>query len=409
MSVVEKQVIFIMFAMGILGGLGCYIWYRRKRPACDQTTETRPLATTDCGEPMAEQHNAERNDVRKDNLSAKPAEVSLQKTTDITTSPSQTLVKKKARPRHQLSIYLPPNARDEATSKQRHSPTANAHPKRTSVGTSSLPTTPLEKDNQPQAIQLPADVKYIVTVHIPLWLISRFIGRQGCSIKSLTQLSGAQFKIPRHPFTESSHTSCNIIGSTKQIESALGLIHQRFPEVALPRHSNLKLFHEPKRNPIVKEPQHSLNNGITPAKLPSTQFLASVSHINSLSSIWVHIVSSSDKPCPWQVLYEKMNTAYEFASGYSVECGEEDDVEGVPVTKGELYAVRTAEGDFARGLVKEVLSIDNGDTKYRVFLVDFGTHIDVTAERLVSLRYTLNVCSVNIPCIVGNIAWNLAN
>ena len=59
-----------------------------------------------------------------------------------------------------------------------------------------------------------------------------------------------------------------------------------------------------------------------------------------------------------------------------------DNVESVPVTKGEFYAVRTAEGDFARGLVKEALSTDNGDTKYRVFLVDFGTHIDVTAERL---------------------------
>ena len=371
MSVVEKQVIFIMFAMGILGGLGYYIWYRRKRPACYQT---KPLATTDSVEHrqasvdgMADenQHSTERNNVREDNLSAKLAEVSLQKTTNITMSPSQAAVQKKARPRRQLGICLPPHARDEsATNKQRHSPTAIAHP----------PHTPIS----------PADVKYIVTVHIPLWLVSKFIGRQGCSIKSMIQLSGAEFKIPRHSFAESSHTSCNIIGSTKQIESALGLIRQRFPEVTLPRHSNMKLFHEPKHDPIAKEPQCFVTNGITPAKVPSTQFLASVSHVDSLSSIWIHVVSSSDA-CPWQVLYEKMNTAYEFASGCS---SQEDDDEGMAVTKGEFYAVRTAEGDFARGLVKEVVSTDNGDTKYSVFLVDYGNHINVTADRLVPLRCT---------------------
>ena len=385
MSVVEKQVIFIMFAMGILGGLGYYIWYRRKRLSCDHT-QPLPIDSVEPREEprparvnlMADENrqNAERNDVREDEekLSAK---FSLQKSSDHF---SQSPVRKKARPRRQLGIYLPPHARDDAaTCKQRDSPMANAHHTKMSVNNSdsSLPI-PLEKANQPHTPVLPADVKYIISVQIPLWLVSRFIGRQGCSIKSLTQLSGAEFKVPRHPFTESSHTSCNITGSTKQIEAALALISQRFPEVTLPHHSNLKLFHGPRRKPMPKKPQYSVNNQITPAIIPSTQFLASVSHIDSLSSIWLH-VNSSDV-CPYQVLYEKMNTAYEFASGCSVECSEEDNNE---VTKGEYYAVRTSEG-FRRGLVKST----DGNTRHIIFLVDCGNHVNVTADRLVPLRCT---------------------
>ena len=384
MSVVEKQVIFIMFAMGILGGLGYYIWYRRKRLVCGHTEPLSKPDSVEASQARVEQmadKNREYNDTRardkdEDNLSAKLAEFSLQKTSDD--NPSKSPVRQRAR--RQLGIYLPPPARiassEAKTSKQQQSH-ENAH---SNVSSSSLPTTPLEKASQSHTPISPADMKYIVTVQVPLWLVSRFIGRQGCSVKSLTQLSGAEFKVQRHTFTERSHTSCNITGSVKQIEAALGLISQRFPEVTLPNHPNMRVFqsrHKPAAKPCA---QHSINNGITPGVIPFTQFLASVSYMDSLASIWVHCVNTSEV-CPWQVLYEKMNTAYSFASG----CSSEEDDEGVTVTKGQFYAIRTDRGDFVRGLVKEV-STDCSDTEYSVFLVDYGNHVTVTADRLIPLR-----------------------
>ena len=383
MPVIGKQVILIMFAMGMLGGLGCYIWYRRKREECDRA-QSLP---TDSAEPpvstrvdfMAEQDAGVHKD--EENLSAKIEEISLQQTNKSnSSSPTPTRTKSRRR----LGIYLPPRPRatssgDAATSKQPCPQLTNTNPKKTPV-TSSLPATPVEKTDPPphNPAETPTDVKYIVTVLIPLWLISRFIGRQGCSIKSMTQLSGAEFRVQRQPFVESSHTVCDVTGSTKQIKAALDLIKQRFPEVTLD--SNVKLFHGSKLGLPQKELNPSINNGV----MSSTQFLATVSHVDSLASIWIHFVDASDAICPWQILYDKMNRVYAFASARSVEC---DDDEEALITKGQLYAVKTVDGNFARGLVKEILSTDNGGTAYRILLIDYGNCVDINAERLIPLRY----------------------
>lgn len=215
--------------------------------------------------------DTEQDDIKdkgEENLSAKGADILLQKTSK--NNSIHTPVQRKSR--RQLGIYLPPHARspasnEVATSKQPQSPLENAHPKKTFVRSSSLQAAPI----QPDPLASPADVKYIVTVQIPLWLISRFIG-QGCSIKSLKQVSGAEIWVLRHP-SECSHAMCNITGSTEQIEAALKLIGQRFPEMTLPNHTNMKLFHALRHKPIAKEP---VSSGIAPAVIPSKQFRMSI-------------------------------------------------------------------------------------------------------------------------------------
>ena len=429
MPVIEKQVIFIMFAMGILGGLGCYIWYRRKREECDRAPRRAQSLPTDSAElPVSNRmdlmadikqrdaclHKDEENlsaqslptdsaeppistrvdlmaDIKQldagvhedeENLSAKIEEISLQRANE-SNSISQAPAKTKSHRR--LGIYLPPRPRaasssDAATINQPCSHLTNANAKKTPVS-SSLPATPVERIDRSTHTpsEIPADVKYIVSVQIPLWLISRFIGKQGYSIKSMRQLSGAEFRVQRNLFVESSHTLCEITGSTKQIKAALDLIKQRFPEVTLD--PNMKLFHGPKKKMPQKEPYHSINDGVT----SFTQFSARVSHVDSLASIWIHFVDSSNAVCPWQMLYEKMNRVYAFASACSVECDED---EAAVITNGQLYAVKTIEGNFSRGLVKEILSTDDGGTTYRILLIDYGNCIDVNAERLIPLRYS---------------------
>lgn len=383
---IEKQVIFIMFTMGIVGGLGCYIWYRRK-----QLPDKNMERDRDRRDGIKEtQRNAEEKAKDDDDESA------------AVHNSSQKLHKKTiSRSSRPLAVYVPPHARTTPrgrglTSKQPHPRVLNAHSKEKSMSSSSLPATHLEKvpaKKQPHPPMSSADADYIVTIKIPLWLISRFIGKQGCMVKSLRQLSGADFKVIRNPVTECSHTSCNIIGSRKQIEAALKLIGQRFPEVTLPNCSNMKLFHGSRHKPVVKQQQHQVHSGIAPAVIPPTPFLAFISHIDSLSSIWIHVVDSSG-PCPWQELHEKMVSTYTFASSL-------EEIETVNVIgQGQFYAVRTDDDNFARGVVKEVHT-DNGE--YVVFLVDFGKHITSTGDKLIPLRYTLYVFYVPYVYTCGRI------
>ena len=66
----------------------------------------------------------------------------------------------------------------------------------------------------------------------------------------------------------------------------------------LPNNPNMKLFHGPRHKPPVTKQQQSVCNGIAPSITPSTPFIASISNINSLNSIWIQIVNPSG-PCPW--------------------------------------------------------------------------------------------------------------
>lgn len=422
MSIMEKQIVFIMLTVGIVGGLSYYVWYRRKRlqPLSNSRSNSiensvEPRVDTMADANKQNKHSEDDYDAAKDeeDLSAK---LGLQKNSESSEShenfadddnstrsaDNNTMLIKKpvgkrfvSNSRHQLAIYVPPSARatspeEVLTYKQPHPPMLNAHCKKKS---SSLPTTPSEKasgNRQPHPSTSPVAIEYIVTITIPLWLVSRFIGKQGCGVKSLSQLSGAEFRVLRHPVSNCSHTLCNIIGSKTQIGTALDLIGRRFPEVTVPNYSNMKLFHGSRHKPAtISKKQHPVCNGITQAVIPATKFFASVSHIESLSSVWLHVVNSS-APCPWQELYERMNSTYNFASA----CGEYSKDEGVPVN--QFYAVRTEEGDFARGLVKEVVnsSIHNDDKVYKVMLVDRGNHINVTSDKLVPLR-----CVCRIMCV----------
>lgn len=409
MSAVEKQVIIIMFAMGIIGSLGYYIWYRRKQLASSRgqlsgQPSSKPLSNS--VEPevgprhaclMDESPLEHGNDGSKNLSTVKLQENSDEKLpnsdndarmtdtnlTGVAGEHKKSVRKKSAsQPRRALDVYVPPPARpshpeDSLTSKQPHPP---LHPKKKSRSSSSLLTKPIEKVSVNKQPHPPAEPSYIVSIHIPLWLVSRFIGKQGCTIKSLKQFSGAELHVQRNTITESSHTSCNITGSEKQIEAALNLIKLHFPEVTLPNHPNMKLFHRPRHKPVSKMRQHSVYNGIPPAVIPSKTFLASISHINSLSSIWVYVVSNSSdpEPSPWEKLDKKMNSAYSFADACDSECS------AVTITKGQFYAVRTAEDGFARGIVKEV---HDGGRLYTIFLVDFGNCIIVDGNNLISLRY----------------------
>ena len=381
MSIIERQVIFIVFTMGIVGGLGYYIWYRRKRLACI----VDPMAERNVGHSdTISDHSVDKDE---ENLSV---EISMQKNSIAlethrnseedakyeNCTESEAVQKKCVSSRSRaLAMYLPPHARTEGLTSN-HAGTF-ADPKKKSA----LP----EAKEQPHSPILPADTNFIVTIKIPLWLVSRFIGKQGCNVKSLTQLCGADFRVMRNPGAECSHTSCNVVGSTKQIQAALNLIRQRFPEVTLPNSPYMKLFHGSRHKPFTKQQQHrqkSMCNGIVPTAIPLKPFLATVSHIESLSSIWVCVYKSSGS-CPWQELHEKINSTYTFASTCSWEVSEEcDNV----IDLGQCYAVTVDENNFARGIVKNVLPTRNGSKSYSVFLVDHGKHIDVTGDKLIPLR-----------------------
>jgi len=417
----EKKVILIMLTVGIIGGISYYAWYRRKRLAYAQSSsnsvensvEPRVNAMEDASEKSVEYINDDNYDADKDeeDLSAKLEEFSLQKNgeglesyeTDAagvqTRSADDDItmhdcIKKPVKrcvshSRSPLAVYIPPPARAtspdgrRATCKQPHPP-MDVHCKKQLVNS---PTKPSKKsiNTQPHP-STPAAEEYILTITIPLWLVSKFVGKRGCSIKSLTQLSGAECRVLRHPVSDCSHTLCNIVGSKKQIWAALDLISQRFPEVTLPNYPNMKSFHRSRHKPAtISKKQHSVCTGIPPAVIPSTQFFASISHINSLSSIWVHVVNSS-APCPWQELYEQMNSTYTFASACE-ECSEDDEV----VSVNQFYAVKTAEGNFARGLVK---GLNSDDKLYKVMLVDHGNHINVTSDKLVQLRCACRIITI---------------
>ena len=381
LSVMERQVIFIIFTMGIVGGLGYYIWYRRKR-----------LASVD---PMAECNIERHDDVSDQNVEKdSPVTASLQKSNknieshrndegDVNSAKSENCsenctasgsVQRKSHRSRAVALYLPQHARTERTNNQPDQP-------------SDLKKKAITKE-QPCPPVLPADTNFIVTLKLPLWLVSRFIGKQGCNVKSMTQMCGADFRVMRNPGAECSHTSCNVIGSVKQIEAALNLIRQRFPEVKLPNYPHMKLFHGTRHKPFTKQQQHSQHSictEIVPTAIPPKPFLATVSHVDSLSSIWVLVFKSSGS-CPWLELNEKMNSTYTFASGCSWEFSEE--TENV-ISLGQYYAVSVDENAFVRGIVKNILPTRNGCKLYTVFLLDHGNHIDVPGDKLIPLRYTI--------------------
>ena len=375
-----RQVIFVILTMGIVGGLGYYIWYRRKRLAC-----VDPMAESECTVEPNDDVSDHSVDKDKKDSSIK---ASLQKSNKMLKShrndeenakhesnSASSSVQRKSRRSRALAMYLPPHAQTERTSKQPDPPSDKKKPE--------IPELPEAKE-QPHPPALPADTNFIVTIKLPLWLVSRFIGRQGCNVKSLTQMCGADFRVMRNPGAECSHTACNVVGSEKQIEAALNLIRQRYPEVTLPNHPYMKLFHGSRHKSFTKQQQHSQHSictEILPTRIPPKPFLASVSHVDSVSSIWVRVFKSSGS-CPWQEFNEKMNSTYTFASTCSWEFSEE--IENV-IALGQYYAVSIDENAFARGIVKNILP----SKLYTVFLVDHGSHIDVSGDKLFRLRYII--------------------
>ena len=408
MSVMKQQIIFIVFAMGIIGLSYYYIWHRRKRIACSGPSssfsgfDSVTSSIEPCVDVMAGKKKDYIEDDKDEDLSLHESSLETdqneidnectvpsenRKLTNFANVNSQKLVPKKSasQPRRSLAVYVPPPARTSSTkhvssSKQPHPPSLNAHPKNMSFSSSSTPVKKSSKQSRPP--MLPATTDYIVTIKIPLWLVSRFIGKQGCGIKSLKQLSGAEFRVLRHPATNCSHTLCNIIGSARQIEVALESVSKRFPEVTLPHNPSMRLFrHNNTQRQIPKKCQDAEYVEIPPAIIPSSPFLASISHIDSLSSIWIHVADMSGSS-PWQELYEKINSTYTFASSMCNECHEESQI-----IVGHFYAVRIDEGNFARGIVEEVVLTDIGEKTYLVMLIDNGKHItNVTTDRLIPLR-----------------------
>ncbi|XP_065890469.1 A-kinase anchor protein 1, mitochondrial-like isoform X2 [Dysidea avara] len=313
--------------------------------------------------------------------SGKPTDATIIVSDSEDVDPSTPL--KPARSRKPQAVYVPPPARPMPRKHEQPRPPMSSAP-------ASSP------------------IAFITTIKIPLWLVKRFIGRQGEGIKSLRHSSGAELKVPRNRRVNCSHTACNISGSVHEIETALSLINQRFPEINIPQYPTFKPFYGTQKKPAVKE-SPKICTRIPAAIVPSTPFFAYLSHVQSLSSLWLQIASPMS-PCPWHELYTKLNSTYSFVN--SDVCEDDDDSDDDEVTHGlvgEYCAVKTSSGGFVRGHVKGLVSADSSSHStasfvYSVYLVDHGNYVNVTGSRLTPLRTThMELPAQAIHCCMANI------
>jgi len=416
-TMIDRRIVLLTITLGAVGGLGYFIWCRRRRAAFKNQEDQ---------EQQAPEHEPELMQLDKKDHDQLAEPVVVERdcevvTSDITKSPSVTEL-----------LSLSSSATSDSSDSPMQLEASQSSLQQENIGTEdsedtviiisdseddtdcSIPVKPVRSRKPPAHVYVPpparpmprkreqpsppvssslaaSPVAFITTIKIPLWLVKRFIGKQGEGIKSLRQLSGAELRVPRSKRANCSHTICNISGSVSDIETALSLISQRFPEINIPRYPTYKPFYGTQSKAAVRE-FPKVCTRIPAAVVPSTPFFAYLSHVQSPTSIWLQVASPMS-PCPWHELYTKLNSTYSFINSHISD--DEDDDEVAHGLVGEYCAVKTNSGGFVRGHVKGLVSAHSSSGSasnfvYSVYLVDHGNYVNVTGSRLTPLRYINN-------------------
>jgi len=418
-----RRFIFLTIVLGAIGSLGILIWYRRRRlPTKEQGVQTdlervREQERPDEDNDRVEDHAVESMHLEQDcdcdiiatsndldKISKSPSSPELISLSSSVTSDSsnapQVEIGQLSSPKETIDSGKPSDTviiLSDSEDVDCSTPLKLAHSRKPQAIYLPPPARPIPRKHEqprPHMSSAPAvsPVAFITTIKIPLWLVKRFIGKQGEGIKSLRQLSGAELKVPRNRRTNCSHTICSISGSVNEIETALSLINQRFPEINIPRYPAFKPFYGAQNKAAMKE-SPKVCTRIPAAIVPSAPFFAYLSHVQSLSSLWLQVASPMS-PCPWHELYTKLNSTYSFVNNDACEDDDIDDDEESHGLVGEYCAVKTSSGGFVRGHVKGLVSVDSSSRSaanfvYSVYLVDHGNYVNVTGSRLTPLRYNV--------------------
>lgn len=219
------------------------------------------------------------------------------------------------------------------------------------------------------------------TVHLPIDIVGRFIGRQGRNIKSLMSESGAQIHVQQKNLgKDASLVPCVIQGTPQQISSALDLVMLRHPEVTLSPH------HFPSVPLYVKGTSYkdtesgkdttSWDHVLKSFSTPSSSFLAIVTYIEKLNRVWLVPYSSTQL---LEDLHHSMSRSY-------LSCKTNETRSDVNLIN-KYCSVRVSDEYWLRGHV--VKEIEEG-LSYEVKLMDYGSSVIVTLASIRPLRY----CSI---------------
>jgi len=426
----DRRFIFLSIVLGAIGSLGGFIWYRRRKLHSKEQKDLEQVQEQMQDDDQVENQVVEPVNLEQacdimaspnelDEISKSPSSTELVSLNSITSDSTQLEIVQPSLPQETIStedsekpletVVIVSDSEDNDCS----APLKLVHNRKPQAIYVPPPARPIpiftKKQEQPRPPKSSAPavspVAFITTIKIPLWLVKRFIGKQGEGIKSLRQSSGAELKVPRNRRTNCSHTICSISGSVNEIETALSLISQRFPEINIPRYPAFKPFYGTQNKPAVKE-SPKVCTRIPAAIVPSTPFFAYLSHVQSLSSLWLQVASPMS-PCPWHELYTKLNSTYSFANNDACE-GDDTDDDDDEVSRGlvgEYCAVQTSSGGFVRGHVKGLVSADSSSHStanfvYSVYLVDHGNYVNVTGSRLTPLRYNIRFLCCTILQLV---------
>ena len=224
-----------------------------------------------------------------------------------------------------------------------------------------------------------------VVIQIPRDLVGRFIGKQGRNIKALmadssgTHIYVNQKNIPKDAVI----VPCHVQGNSQQVEQALHLIADKFPDIELPSHLDSESFttHPPVPSPLFGTPGHngeSWDVELKPAVIPTSQFKGMVSYIENLNHLWLVTCSGNSV---LDELHQSMSYTYCYASvlgNSSVQVGEEDSE-----LLGKYCAVRVSDIHWLRGQISK-FGEDGGN--YEVQLVDYGSMVVVPSSAIRPLR-----------------------
>ena len=219
------------------------------------------------------------------------------------------------------------------------------------------------------------------TIHLPLDVIGRFIGRQGRNIKSLMTESGAQIHVQqKNVDKEASTVPCIIQGTQAQISKALDIICIRHPEISIP-------LSMPYQSPTTFTPsiapaissvppatasEASWDYQLNRATIPTSTFLAIVTYIEKLNRVWLVPYSNTQ-------LLEDLHSRMLHTYGSAKTEQDNDEVE----LSSQFVAVRVSDIYWLRGRILKRVNEED----FEIQLTDYGSSVVASRKALKPLRY----------------------
>lgn len=221
------------------------------------------------------------------------------------------------------------------------------------------------------------------TIHLPIDIVGRFIGRQGRNIKSLMAESGAQIHVQQKNLSKDADiVPCVVQGTQSQIATALDLIILRHPEIPFPPHfPSLPSLYPPGLTEKVNKdsPKEcssaSWDHILQPSLKPAAVFLAIVTYIEKLNCVWLVPYSSTQL---LEDLHQNMTRCYTCSEGHL-----KDSKEKIPSIVNKFVSVRVSEEYWLRG---QVMKENEGGLNYEVQLMDYGSSVIVSLSAIRPLR-----------------------